>query len=48
MGSEMCIRDRGGIPRPVLYFPAVGYPPDAGHGGRRPGSAAYLPPSGTP
>lgn len=24
------------------------YPPDAGHGGRRPGSAAYLPPSGTP
>lgn len=38
----------GGIPRPVLYFPAVGYPPDAGHGGRRPGSAAYLPPSGTP
>ena len=20
----------GGIPRPVLYFPAVGYPPDAG------------------
>lgn len=30
------------------HFPAVGYPPDAGHGGRRPGSAAYLPPSGTP